>query len=159
MKAYCNKVIVVKPNETRTITGRVRNTDGITLGVTETDGDSHYLNVCPRLVQVNPNRSFSKIPVRVCNISAHPITIKPKGLLCNLHDADVVRQVDPFENEDPKLHNADKSLEDLGVTLPTNTLSESDCSKVKTFLEKWKHIFSSGFTDLGCTNIVEITLS
>lgn len=158
VKANCYKAVVIRPYETRTITGRVRKTHNITLGVTETDDDSHYLNICPRLVEVNPNRSFSKIPVRVCNLSARPITIRPKSLLCNLHEVDVLRQADPFEREDPKLCNSDKTLEDLGVTLPSDTLSESECSEVKDFLEKWKHIFSSGFTDLGCTELVEHTI-
>ena len=155
VKAYCYKAIVVRPYETRTTTGSVRKTDNITLGVTETDGDSHHLNICPRLVKVNPNRSFSKIPVRVCNLSARPITIRPKSLLCNLQDVDVVRRVDPFENENPKEDNSSKTLQELGVTIPTDTLSSKELSVATSFLEKWKHLFSTDITDLGCTNLVE----
>ena len=46
-------------------------------------GDS--INVCPRLVSVKPNVRTDRVSVKVCNVSARPITIKPKSPLYELH--------------------------------------------------------------------------
>jgi hypothetical protein len=73
-----------------------------------------FLNVCPRVVKVEPNKSFSRIPVRVCNITARPLTILPKTSLCNLQDVEVFRSIDPLEGQIKKTHNQDKPLDDLG---------------------------------------------
>lgn len=54
-----------------------------------------------------------------------------------------------------KSHNSDKSLEDLGIRIPDDTLSSDQKATVENFLGKWKHIFPSGLTDLGCTNLAE----
>lgn len=155
VRAYNRRPFKIPPYETRTVTGKVRASGDMSHGVTEADDEVHNLNVCPRLVQVAPNKAFSRVPVRICNMSARPVTVLPRSLLCNLHAVDVVRNVDPLENDPNVPKRVEKSLSDLGITIPTDTLSSQEQVKVTQFLEKWKHIFSTGITDLGCTNLVE----
>jgi hypothetical protein len=74
---------------------------------------------------------------------------------CNLKEVEVVRQIDPSESVHSKSHNQDNTLENLRITLPTDTISSLECSKVKTFLNGMKHIFFTGLRDLGCSSTVE----
>lgn len=126
----------------------------MTTGVTEADGCS-TLNICPRVVKVKPNSTFSRIPVRVYNISARPLFITHSQTFCQLHNVDVLRSVDPFEGGTDKNHNHEKSLQELGISIPTEHLTHSQQARAKDFLNNWKHIFSCGPTDLGCTTLVE----
>jgi len=155
VKVFHQRAIIVKPYETRSITGMVRNVGDMSVGITEATESSDSLVICPRVVQVKSGNTFSRIPVRICNMSASPMTIKPRSLLCGLQEVDVVRSVDPGEGSIPKQHNSDKSLSELSIDIPTDTLSSSDHSRAISFLNDWKHIFSAGFTDLGCTRLVE----
>lgn len=66
-----------------------------------------------------------------------------------------MRNVDPCLDVGLKSGSKNKSLDDLGVQIPSDTLSSEQKSKVIDFLEGWKHVFSSGLTDLGCTSKVE----
>ena len=148
------RAIVVKPFEARTILGKARSVGNMTSGVTEAN-DSISLNICPRVVKVNPSTSFSRIPVRICNITARPITIYPRASLCNLQEVEVIRSVDPMEGQGSKQHNHDKSLDDLGISISSETLTKQQHDQARAFLGNWKHIFSAGPCDLGCTNLVE----
>jgi hypothetical protein len=156
VKAYNHRPITIQPYQTHTVTGKVRDVDDMTVGVTETfDSSSSLLNICPRVVSVRPGKAFSRIPVRICNLSARPVVIHPNSVLCSLKQVEVVRSLDPSEGSVSKSHNQDKTLEELGVTIPSDNLSGDEHSQVVKFLSNWKHIFSSGITDLGCSKSVE----
>jgi len=88
-------------------------------------------------------------------MSARPVTLMPKTILCSLQEVDVIRSVDPFGETIPKSHNSDKSMAELGIKLPTDTMSPIQLTEAKHFLDRWKHTFSYGLTDPGCTNIVQ----
>lgn len=122
VKAFTKKPIMVMSNEMRIITGVVCCIDDFTTGMTCLDTRSHGINVSSHVVKVDPNTSFSKIPVCICNLSAKPLHILPKSLLCILQEVEVVRHADPFEGTPAKSHNASKSLEELGIHIPTGTL-------------------------------------
>ena len=81
-------------------------------------------------------------------MSARPVTLMPKTILCSLQEVGVIRSVDPFGETIPKSHNSDKSMAELGIKLPTDTMSPTQLTEAKHFLDRWKHIFSSGLTDL-----------
>ena len=51
--------------------------------------------------------------------------------------------------------SSSKSFEDLGINLPKENLSQSELHKAKDLLGSWKHIFSTGPTDLGFTDLIE----
>ena len=113
-------------------------------------------NVCPRVVSVKQNMKTVRVPVRICNISAKPITIMPKTPLCDLHEVKVIKNVYPFEGFfSEKTSSSELSFEDIGVSLPDEPLTPHQKQEASGLLDKWKHIFSTGPTDLGFTDLVE----
>ena len=154
VKSTTNTHIILKPNECRTITGMVRCTSQYSTAVTENMSQHCDLNVCPRVVSVKQNCKTTRIPVRVCNISIRPITIKPKTQLCDLHEVQVIKSVDPFGSSVPS-KDSSESFDKYGIGLPEDNLSSGELSKARELLCKWTHIFSTGPTDLGFTDLVE----
>ena len=148
------KPIVVHPNQVVTINGLVRDTSNYENAVTENLEDNHDFNVCPRIVAVKSNSKTARVPVRVCNISARPITIKPKSQLCSLQEVNVIKTMDPSCNS-VSVEGSPKSFEDLGIHLPRDNLSSGELNEASELLGRWKHIFSTGPTDLGFTDLVE----
>ena len=113
-------------------------------------------NVCPRVVSVKQNMKTACVPVRICNISARPITIKPKTPLCDLHKVKVIKNVDPFEGSfSQKTNSSELSIGDIGVSLPDEHLTPHQKQEASGLPDKWNHIFSTGPTDLGFTDLVE----
>ena len=123
--------------ETMTITGMDRNTCQFQNAVTEnTSSESHFC-VCPRVVSVKPNVKTPRIPVRVCNISARPITIQPKSVVCDLHEVKAIRNIDPsFSNPDAEFQSI-VTLEDLGINLPNDTLTKDQQEMTKDLVETY----------------------
>ena len=87
VKSTNQRTITVKPMESKTITGFVRNCKARD-AVTEAGdfGLSGSLNICPRVVSIKGNQHYSKIPVKVFNISARTLKIEPRSHLCELHE-------------------------------------------------------------------------
>ena len=52
--------------------------------------------VCPRVVSVKGNGKL-RVPVKMCNITAKPVVIKPKTVLCEFGGVTVVR--DDFDDQ------------------------------------------------------------
>ena len=149
------KPVIIKSNETVTLTGLVRITATCENAVTENRPDNEF-NVCPRIVSLKQNMKTARVPVRICNISARHITIKPKTPLCNLHEVKVIKNVDPFEGSfSQKASSSGLCFEDIDVSLPEENLTPLQKQEAGGFLDKWKHIFSTGPSDLGFTDLVE----
>ena len=53
------------------------------------------------------------------------------------------------------VEGSSKSFQDLGIHLPKEKLSPGELNKASDLLGKWKHIFSTGPTDLGFTDLIE----
>ena len=63
--------------------------DGFT-AVTEPGTElSGCLTICPRVVSVKSNTTTTRIPVRICNISAKVMSIPPWANLCELQEVKV----------------------------------------------------------------------
>ena len=154
VKSTNKKPIVAHPNQVVTINGLVRDTSNYENAVTENLEDNHVFNVCPRIVAVKSNSKTARVPVRVCNISARPITIKPKSQLCSLQEVNVIKTMNPSCNS-VSVEGSPKSFEDLGIHLPKDNLSSGELNEASELLGKWKHIFSTGPTDLGFTDLVK----
>ena len=103
-------------------------------------------------------------------MSAKVLTINPKSDLCELHEVKVLRNVDPVAKEDKtvninqqRVKKEEERTEDLppGITLDGADLTPEQTEKLRTFLLKWKNVFSTGVTDLGNCDLVkhEINLS
>ena len=65
VKSTNKKPIILKPNETRTLTGLVRNPSQLQNAVTENTPSEDSFNVCPRLVSIKSNTKTARIPVRI----------------------------------------------------------------------------------------------
>ena len=63
--------------------------------VTEnTEGASIKLGICPRVVSLQSPGKYQRVPVRLYNMAASPITIKPNSCLCELQEVKVLGSAD-----------------------------------------------------------------
>ena len=99
VKSTNNCDITIQPMEKVTISRFVRKGRNVETAVTEqTGGASSKIGVCPRVVSLDKVGNSQRIPVRIFNMSAKVINIKPKSALCELHEVKLLRHVD-FEEE------------------------------------------------------------
>ena len=66
----------------------------------QTEGSSTRIGVCPRVVSLNKNGNYQRVTVKVFNISAKVLTVKPKTPLCELHEVKVLRNVNSLLPEE-----------------------------------------------------------
>ena len=97
----CNYAIRIAPYEIKTIHGIARKTGNFETAVTEhmNTSLSGDLNICPRVVSLKSPCKTVRVPVRVCNLSAHAINIPPKSLLCSLNSVSVVDSWTPASKQ------------------------------------------------------------
>ena len=140
-----NKVhIILEPNQTRTLIGLVWNPN-LENVVTENTHIEDSFNVCPRLVSVKPNAKTARIPVKICNNPARPITIKPKSQLCDLHEVKVMENSDPITTSfAQRASTSDAFAAEVKLDFSKENLSPQECEKASNMLNRWKHIFSKG---------------
>ena len=100
------------------------------------------------------NSKTARVPVRVLNITARPITIKPKSQLCSLQEVNVIKTMDP-SCDSVSEEGSSKSFQDLGIRLPKENLSSGELNKASDLSGKLKHMFSTGPIDLGFMDLVE----
>ena len=67
--------VVLQPSESKTITGFARKLHAVESAVTEpSEGVTSRVTVCTRVVALNTPVTSSRIPVKVFNMSAKPVT-------------------------------------------------------------------------------------
>ena len=155
------KHVFIQPQESVIISGLVRkgnHTDGFTAVTEQSRELSGSLTVCPRVVSVNT--TSTRIPVRICNISAKVLSVPPKANLCELHEVKVLRSWSPshISNVTGKQTEGIESedvLKSLGVNMTDCCLEDKERDTARNILSKWTSIFSKGPTDLGCTDLTE----
>ena len=166
VKSTNKREIEIQPYETVTLSGFTRKKGNIETAVTEqTEGASDRIGVCPRVVSLQSSSRNQRVPVRIFNISAKTITIKPQTTLCELQEVKVLRNFDPSEQEDiddpVRIASQQSSSEEKernlpeGVDLETSKLTEDQKEDATDLFHKWKHIFSKGITDIGHTDLVK----
>ena len=166
VKSTNNTTIQIQPNETIVVSGFVRKTGNVDSAVTgQTQGASSRIGVCPRVVALDKSEKYQRVPVRLFNMSAKVITIKPKSDLCELHEVKVLRSVDPVASDKEtvtvnqhRVTEERKSTEEQlpsGIKLEESNLSPEQAEQLNTFLLKWKNIFSTGLNDLGNCDLVK----
>ena len=155
MKTTNNFSIRVGPGEVKTVNGIARKTSEINAAVTEhiNNSLSGDLTICPRVVSLKSPGTTIRVPVRVCNLSAHAIEIPPRSLLCSLNEVSVVDSWTPDLSQ--KQETKSSPSEDLGVQIDEDNLTPDQLSRAKSVLNKWSDIFSKGPTDLGKTDLVK----
>ena len=151
VKACSHTPTLIEPYQTLVVNGFSRNVDSsITEVVTENGQNSSY-TVCPRVVKLK-SFDYCKIPVKICNMSAKTLTIKPRSDLCQISE---VKVVDSLASDLYPTESQPSPLEELGVKIDQSHLSEAQYLRVQQVLGKWDHIFSKGPTDLGKTDLVK----
>ena len=157
VKTTNNFAIRIAPNEFKIVHGIVRKTGDYETAVTEHRDTSlpGDLTICPRVVSLKSPGNTARVPVRVCNLSAHTIEIPPKSILCSLNSVSVIDSWTPDLTQKPGNKSSFSTLEDLGISVDKNNLSHEQFQEVQEVLGKWSHIFSKGPTDLGKTNTVK----
>ncbi|XP_052777891.1 uncharacterized protein LOC128215224 [Mya arenaria] len=114
--------------------------------------DSPYL-VRPHVLKAPHHGNYVKVPVRLCNMTAKPVLIRPKSDICVVDEVKVVDNL--ASSLPPSSSSSLDPVDDLGVKIDIDNLSPDQILRVRQVLGNWRHIFSTGPTDLGCSNIVK----
>ena len=159
-----NRTIEVGPYETTVLNGIVRgaNCDSC---VTENIDSNEFL-VSPQFVKITPSTSYSKVPVKICNISAKPLRIRPISNLCQINEASVVDNLASFHSDDcdsSSCSSASESESDscmsepeqLGLKIDKENITPEQLHRVRQVLGNWPQVFSKGLTDIGRCNLVK----
>ena len=158
-----NKVTIsLKPNQSVVLSGIVKSCRQVVSAITEsTEGASSRIGVCPRAVKLNKSGRNQRVPVKIYNVSAKPVEISPKTPLCELHEVDILRNMDLGENVNSCRQQVAESTSEEehqlpeGVDVTECAVTEDQRKQLKEFLCKWKGIFSKGITDLGNCDLVK----
>lgn len=157
--------VVLQPYESKIITGLTRKTQDVESAVTEPaeEGATSRVSVCPRVVTLNKAGTTARVPVRIFNLSAKPVTIPSKTLVCELKEVTVLRSADltqtPKHQQSAQIHQqstaSSQNMTYDKIDLEDSCLSDEQKKETKAFLHRWQHIFSSGSLDLGHTKTVK----
>lgn len=161
---------VIQPNQVKTITGMVRKHQNIEAAVTEpcsAETNASKVSVCPRVVTLANTGKTSRIPVRLCNMTARAIVIPCKTNICELKEVKVLRNVDIKPNQKANVSSTtanDKKSEEtkerktikeqFGVDIDETQLTSEQKAKVRNLFEKYEQIFPKSKLDLGHTDVV-----
>ena len=154
VQSLSEKPVVVEPYQSHVIQGLVRGVEGENKQfITESfDCESNYI-VCPRVVKVNTNSNSCRIQVKICNITAKPITIKPRAGVCQLSQVEIVD--DLVAQESTLTSNAGHKLNLPDVQIDMKNMNTEQKELFSDILCKWSHIFSKDSNDLGKTDLVK----
>lgn len=159
-QSYCvrsvsKKTIMVEPNESVVVKGFTKGIpvkEHMTV-VTENCNSDLTFTVCPRIVTLSTLTSKPCVQVKICNISAKPISIKRGTVLCSLQEVKVVDDLTSIQAPKPNTRQCDPI--ELGVKVDSHALSDKQYEYVKSILREYSHVFSTGPLDLGKTNLVK----
>ncbi|CAG2240364.1 unnamed protein product [Mytilus edulis] len=160
VKSTNRRPIKVSPMSIMTVTGLCKTKSGNQTAVTEClDDNQGSLGICPRVVSLKPTGK-SRVPVRIFNMTAKAIYLKPRSVICGLNEVKIVRHAD-LDSSDENTESSKKGdeqdkgkiLAKLGVEL--TELTPEMKGKLENLICNWKSIFSTGPTDLGFTTLVE----
>lgn len=153
--------ISIGPNEVKTLHGLVRKSYDLETALTEQSDTSQSgsLVICPRVIRLKSSvGKVSRIPVRVCNLSAQSIKILPKSVICSVSPVKVIDSWEPETEEVSSVtkgENSDIFVETIGSKINRQNLTENELVRTSEVLNRWKHIFSTSFTDIGRTDLVK----
>ncbi|MCG8034843.1 MAG: DDE-type integrase/transposase/recombinase, partial [Candidatus Thiodiazotropha taylori] len=156
--------IYLRPFEGKLITGFARKARDVQSAVTEpAEEGTSRVTVCPRVVTLNKPGTTARVPVKVFNMSAKPVTIPAKSPICELKEVTVLRSADMSFTSEKKssadVHqqtvSSETTVEFNDIDLDDSCLTAEEKKETKQFLQRWRHIFSSGPLDLGHTQTVK----
>ena len=140
VKSTNRKPVHVYPNQSIVLNGIARNVDELTEVITENcDSELNYL-VCPRVLKFGRSAKVQKVPVKICNITAKTITIRPKSDICSISPVKVVDSL-ASETVDSGVPRKESIPVDLGVNIDKDNLSANQVENVHELLSSWKRVF------------------
>ncbi len=144
--------ITVGPNQVMTSPWIGRKSDSVDIAVTEPMDtcQAGSLTVCPRVVALKGQAGNTvRIPVRVCNMSAHSVEIPPRSTICALTEVKVVESwsPDPTLPEHDESQDHSKTLEELGIDIKYDNLTTDQKTRAQQLLGKWEHLFSKSLLE------------
>ena len=87
VKSTNKKEVKFQPLQTITFSGLVRKKGEVETAITENNETaSSRIGVCPRVVALDKTGQTQRVPVRVFNMSAKTVTVKPHSPLCQLQE-------------------------------------------------------------------------
>ena len=161
------KDILLKPNETRTVTGflRKKSTEARSAVTENIEGSNNSVLICPRVVELGTSGKNARIPVKIYNVTAKPIRIRAKEELCRLEEVKVLREADVCKTEEKhtteelRKGQSQQETRDIketyGVNIEERNLTETQKQKVTILFNKYHRIFPKTPTDLGHTGQVK----
>ena len=125
VKTTNNYGIRLAPGEIKALHSIARKLGQLNTAITEhvDTSLSDDLTVCPCVVQLKDTGATTRIPLRVCNLSACIIEIRPKSHLCSLNGVKVVDSWTPDSSQEQETKPKSTSFEDLGVKINTLKIS------------------------------------
>ena len=87
--------VCLKPWEVKDVTGFVGKSQNCESASTESTEAGHFPNVTAsqRIVTLSNPGKTSKVPVRLCNMSAKIVTLPPKSNICELQEVKLLRSL------------------------------------------------------------------
>ena len=135
------------------------------------ESSSSCLKVSNLIADVGPN---SRVPVRLCNISAKPITIRRNCKLAQLSSVLRIEEIptdstanlekrEKTDDKQPSLADQSRESHDPAVTNAVPSLdlskakldSETQRKQLHNLLQEYADVFSSSSLDFGCTSTVK----
>ena len=89
--------IILQSLESKVVTGFVRKSHDVEAAIKEPateDGGTSRVIVCPRVVELNKPGTSVRVPIRLINISAKPVTIPARTHISEIIQVDVLRSAD-----------------------------------------------------------------
>ncbi len=168
VKAANRKVITIAGNQTTTVKATVRSNPNIgtytgLLQPCNGGNISASAAVTPSVINVKNRKKAAQIWVPVTNLSDHPITIKPKSVLCELHSVawlgpPSAANESKSVNKDPAVSKEQPAAPSFGskaVDLEDSPLDSDQQQQVRDLLGSWEGVFSQSEHDLGCVTAVQ----
>ena len=89
---------------------------------------------CLRVVSLKSSSNIARIPDHVCNLSAPPVRIPPRSLLCSLTSVSVVDSWTPDLSHKQESKSNVSSFEDLGFQIDTDNFTPEELGEAKVIL-------------------------
>ena len=135
VKACSRKPISVEPYQTVIVNGFTRNVDSSVTDVV-TENVSSSFAVCPRVVKLQ-KFDYCRIPVKICNMSAKPLTIRPRSAICQISEVKVVDNLASDSQPSVSTCSSPSPLEELGVKIDRSLLTDDQYLRVQQVPCKW----------------------
>ena len=135
----------LKPWEVKDVTGFVCKSRNCELAITESTEAGHfpYVTASPRIVTLSNPGKTSRVPVRLCNMSAKIVTLPPWSNICELQEVKLLRSLHLNNTEGITAHVNQQKVEKErskhleGVNLYDTNFSSVQNNKVDQFLNNW----------------------